>query len=133
MIKIQRGEQVSNGLGGFIASSISGLFGGGSFNPSVSAPPTKPSFSSGGSFMVGGNAGNDRNMLSLNGAPIANVSKGETIAVKRAGSGGVTINQSINVSTGVSQTVRAEISSMLPQLRQQSVDAVRDAQSRGAL
>ena len=48
-----------------------------------------------------------------------------------AAGAGVTINQTINVSTGVQQTVRAEISSMLPQIAEMSKSAVMDARRRG--
>lgn len=45
--------------------------------------------------------------------------------------GGVTINQNINVSTGVQQTVRAEMTNMLPQIAQAAKGAVLDAKRRG--
>lgn len=58
-------------------------------------------FASGGSFTVAGNSGIDRNTLSLNGAPIANVAKGETIAVSKAGGGGTVVNIYNNSGAGV--------------------------------
>ena len=45
--------------------------------------------------------------------------------------GGVTINQNINISTGVQQTVRTEIKSLMPQIAEQSKAAVLDAKRRG--
>ena len=45
--------------------------------------------------------------------------------------GGVTVNQTINISTGVSQTVRAEIAQMLPQIQDAAKSAVVDARRRG--
>lgn len=42
-------------------------------------------FANGGSFDVGGNAGRDRNVLSLNNQPVARVSKGETVNVSNGG------------------------------------------------
>lgn len=48
-----------------------------------------------------------------------------------AAGSGVTINQNINVSTGVQQTVRNEIQSMLPQIANASKAAVLDARRRG--
>lgn len=70
----QLGSNIGNDdlLQGLDSSSLSG--GGGDLK-----------FSTGGSFTVDGNAGIDRNTLSLNGAPIANVSKGERIDVGKAG------------------------------------------------
>lgn len=48
-----------------------------------------------------------------------------------SGRNGVTINQTINVSTGVQQTVRAEISQLMPQISQATKAAVMDARRRG--
>lgn len=47
--------------------------------------------------------------------------------------GGITIQNVINVSTGVSQTVRAEIANLMPQISSMTTEAVRDAQARGNL
>jgi len=49
------------------------------------------------------------------------------------GAGGVTIQNIINVSTGVSQTVRAEIASLMPQISAMTTQAVADAKARGAI
>ena len=45
--------------------------------------------------------------------------------------GGVVINQTINVTTGIQSTVRAEIASLMPQIAQAAKGAVVDARSRG--
>lgn len=45
--------------------------------------------------------------------------------------GGVVVNQTINVETGVSQTVRAEMLSLLPSIKQDTIQAVADARRRG--
>lgn len=45
--------------------------------------------------------------------------------------GSVTVNQTINLTTGVSQTVRAEVLNMLPQIAQAAKGAVVDAKRRG--
>tara|TARA_R110002096_G_scaffold110730_1_gene241769 strand:- start:987 stop:3392 length:2406 start_codon:yes stop_codon:yes gene_type:complete len=47
------------------------------------------------------------------------------------GGGGMVINQSINVSTGVAQTVRAEIANLLPAIRNDTMRAVADGKRRG--
>lgn len=71
------------GLGGGIIGTIGGLIG----------------FASGGSGTLGGRGGTDRNVLSLNGRPFANVSRGETLSVgsKTLGSrgGGASVVQPI--------------------------------------
>ena len=50
---------------------------------------------------------------------------------KLGGGNGVVVNQTINVSTGVQQTVRAEIVGLLPQIQEASKAAVLDARRRG--
>jgi hypothetical protein len=46
-------------------------------------------------------------------------------------SNGTVVNQVINVSTGVQQTVRAEIISLMPQIANAAKTAVADARQRG--
>jgi hypothetical protein len=48
-----------------------------------------------------------------------------------SGGDGVTINQTINVTTGVQQTVRNEIKTMLPQIAESAKAAVVDSKRRG--
>lgn len=100
------------GIGGTIASAILGSFGGGK---------KMKSYAVGTSYVP-----NDM---------IANIHKGEMIIpknqadqIRNGGMGGV--NQTINVSVGVQQTVRAEIMRMLPQLRGVAVAGVADANRR---
>ena len=47
------------------------------------------------------------------------------------GGGGVVVNQVINISTGVQQTVRAEIRQLMPQIADSAKAAVSDAKRRG--
>ena len=47
------------------------------------------------------------------------------------GGDGITINQTINVTTGVQQTVRAEIATLMPQIASAAKGAVADARMRG--
>lgn len=97
-------------LGGLVAS-VGSIFG----------------FSSGGSMTLGGNGGTDRNQLSLNGRPIANVSRGETLNVgtKALGgrSGGTTIVQNINVDGRNSVTPEGFARQILAISNQQAVQA----------
>jgi hypothetical protein len=77
-----------------------GLFGtgGGGFSGGSSAwasASAVPGFASGGSGVLGGFSGIDRNLLSLNGSPIARVSAGEMLRVTPANdraSGGTVVN-----------------------------------------
>ena len=48
-----------------------------------------------------------------------------------AGAGGPVVNQVINVDAGVSQTVRAEMLTMMPMFKAQAVDAIIDSRRRG--
>lgn len=58
---------------------------------------------------------------------------GTIVPNHQLGQGGtpVVVNQTINLSTGVSQTVRAEVLSMLPQITEATKGAVLDAKRRG--
>ena len=56
---------------------------------------------------------------------------GTVIPNKNMGGGGVIVQQTINVTTGVQQTVRNEIQTLLPQIAEVSKAAVLDARRRG--
>lgn len=56
---------------------------------------------------------------------------GTIIPNNKLGGGGVTVNQTINLSAGVSQTVRAEVIQMMPQIAENAKAAVLDARRRG--
>ena len=59
-------------------------------------------------------------------------SSGSIISNKRlSGGGGVTVNQTINVTTGVQQTVRSEIVNLMPQIANATKAAVADSRLRG--
>lgn len=58
-------------------------------------------------------------------------SSGSIVPNNKLGGGGVVVNQTINLSAGVSQTVRAEVMGMLPQIQEASKAAVLDARRRG--
>ena len=55
----------------------------------------------------------------------------QSIMSNGGGGGSVVVNQSINVSTGVAQTVRTEIKSLMPQIAEGTKNAVLDAKRRG--
>jgi hypothetical protein len=113
------------GGGGFNILSMFGLGGGGG---SVPLPPIVTravggSVSSGSPYLVGEN-GPELFMPSRSGSIIPDTSMSGS-------GGGVIVNQTINVSTGVQQTVRAEIQSLLPQISNAAKAAVIDAKRRG--
>lgn len=115
------GSALSSGLGsvfGSIGNGIKGLFG----------------FDSGGSMVLGGNGGIDQNTLALNGAPIAKVGRGEVLSIsptQSGGGGGITINQSFNLSMGVAAAVAAEFNAYMPKIQEQTRRAVAESQARG--
>ena len=124
LIKIAIQKQITGALSGL----FSGFGGGGS---SGGAPITASSGNAiGGSVQRGratlvGERGPELFIPSAQGGIVPNHALGG-----QSGDG-VTINQTINVSTGVSQTVRAEIASMLPQIQDAAKMAVVDAKRRG--
>lgn len=56
---------------------------------------------------------------------------GTVVPNSQLGGGGVTVVQNINITTGVQQTVRAEIKSLMPQIADSAKAAVLDAKRRG--
>ena len=118
---------------GFISKAIGGMFGdgqpsvGGGFNSPV-AGLTLPTANGGGYTGNGARAGG----LDGKGGRMAIIHPRETILDHTKGQGqGVTVVQNINVSAGVAQTVRAEMTTMLPQIGEYAKAAVLDARKRG--
>jgi phage-related minor tail protein len=63
--------------------------------------------------------------------PLQRGPNGKLGVAVNGGESGTTVNQVINISTGVQQTVRNEIRSMMPQIAEASKAAVVDAKRRG--
>lgn len=123
-----------------IRSMLAGIFAGGSgfnlgslfgFSSTAGyAPPTFGPRAMGGpvsanSPYIVGEKGPELFMPGRSGSIVPNNALGGNSG------GGVTINQTINVSTGVQQTVRAEIQQLLPQISNAAKNAVVDAKRRG--
>lgn len=110
---------------GFISDAIS-LFGG--------AAPGSSGSIFGGMKAIGGpvQAGNSY-IVGERGPELFVPSRTGSIVSndKMGGGGGVVVQQTINVSTGVQQTVRNEIQTLLPQIAEASKAAVLDARRRG--
>jgi hypothetical protein len=87
------------------------------------------------SFDGGGFTGNGARSGGLDGKGgfMAMVHPRETVVdhAKGQSTGGVTIVQNINVTTGVQQTVRAEIATLMPQIANAAKNAVADSRMRG--
>ena len=115
-----------------LVSSITGLFGGGGLAPSSSPRPQMRPRASGGPAYAGqsymtGEHGRELFVPSVNGRILS------AAQTNNAMSGGseVTVVQNINVSTGVQQTVRSEIRTLMPQIADAAKSAVADAKRRG--
>jgi len=118
-----------SGGGGFdfgkilsIGSSIFGFGGGGA--------PDVAGFANGGSLSprqpaIVGEKGPELFVPHTSGGIFTNRS------LNNMGGGGVSVNQTINIETGVSQTVRAEMLSLLPQIKSETIGAVIDSKKRG--
>ena len=106
----------------------------------------QPSTSTGGgagNIMTGGTTDNQlaRGGVATAGRPYLVGEKGAELFVPnrtgrvvpndQLGGGGVTVVQNINVTTGVQQTVRAEIANLLPQISNAAKAAVADSRMRG--
>ena len=104
---------MGGGVGGFLSSVLSGTrAGGGSVQ--------------GGNAYMTGESGRELFVPAQNGRILS------PAQTRMAGGGeAVTVVQNINISTGVQQTVRAEIKGMMPQIADNAKLAVLDAKRRG--
>lgn len=108
--------------------AITGAIGGGSTTPAPISSAVPVPRAIGGPVEAGspyfvGERGPEMFVPNQKGAIIPNS--------KMGGGGGVVVNQTINVSTGVQQTVRAEIATLMPQIANAAKGAVVDARMRG--
>jgi hypothetical protein len=120
---------------GFITSAVGGYFNANQVSgPSMplgtgSVRPQARTFAGGGYTGNGPRAGG----LDGKGGFMAMLHPRETVTdhTKRQSAGQVIVNQTINVTTGIQQTVRAEIVGLMPQIQEASKAAVLDAKRRG--
>jgi len=116
---------------GFISKAIGGMFG--PIDTTIT-PGVGNSYGLPASFNGGGYTGNGARAGGLDGkgGRMAMIHPRETVIDHTKGQGqGVTVVQNINVSAGVAQTVRAEMTTMLPQIGEYAKAAVLDARKRG--
>lgn len=103
------GAGASSGIGSLIGGAAPSAISGFSIDPALLA---LPGLAGGGSIGVGGNAGTDRNVMSINGQPVARINQGETINVvptnqrvnSAAGSNVMPLHQTINIDNRSSLT-----------------------------
>ena len=112
--------------------AITGSFGGGG---STTSTPTTATTYGGALVMEGGGFtgyGSRSGGVDGKGGFPAVLHPNETVIDHTKGqSSGVVVQQTINVTTGVQQTVRAEIVQLMPQIAQAAKGAVADARLRG--
>ena len=112
--------------------AITGSFGGGG---STTSTPTTATTYGGALVMEGGGftgMGSRSGGVDGKGGFPAILHPNETVIDHTKGqSSGVVVQQTINVTTGVQQTVRAEIVQLMPQIAQAAKSAVADARLRG--
>ena len=106
---------IQKSITGPLAGAMDGFFSGGGKAIGGSVQSGKP-------YMVG-ERGAEMFVPNQSGSIIPNNQMG--------GGGGTIINQVINVTTGVQQTVRAEIMTLMPQIANAAKSAVADAKLRG--
>ena len=134
LIKMLVQKYIVDAAFGFITNSFSSGSSSGSTvgmrqdAPAVPVIPDKPfSFEGGGFTGYGARSGG----IDGRGGFPAILHPNESVIDHNRGGGGVVVNQTINVSTGVQQTVRAEIATLMPQIANAAKGAVADARMRG--
>lgn len=131
-------QMLFNAISGFFGGFGGGANAGGAAGVSSSAPtgsklslfnkPTNAQF-----LADGGNVQRGRTyMVGERGVELFTPNQSGAIVPNDAlGGNGVVVNQTINVSTGVAQTVRTEIAQLMPDIARASKNAVLDARRRG--
>jgi uncharacterized membrane-anchored protein YhcB (DUF1043 family) len=113
--------QIQRSITGPLSDALGSLFSGG--QAPVTGKAIGGSVSAGSPYMVG-ERGPEMFIPNSSGAIVPNDKL-------QQGQGAPTIVQNINISTGVSQTVRTEIMSMLPRITEATKAAVADSRRRG--
>ena len=122
-------KYITDQLFGFATRAISASFGAPVVASNVEGGAVVGTRANGGSVMGGkpylvGERGAELFVPNRSGTIVPNDQLGR-------GSTPVVINQTINLSTGVAQTIRAEVMNMLPQITEATKGAVLDAKRRG--
>lgn len=129
----QTGSVSGGGLGGILSGVLGGISGASGGGGLGSILP----FANGGVvnganvFPIGGNTG----VMGEAGpeAILPLTRKGGKLGVQSSGGSGGGIVQNINITTGVQQTVQAEIKRLMPDIKQAAVSGVQDASNRNKM
>lgn len=128
LIRMAIRKYITDQIFGFATKAISSAFGAPVVGSGVEGGAVLPGKAMGGAVQRGrpyivGERGAELFVPSRSGSIIPND--------KLGGGAGVVVNQTINLSTGVAQTVRTEVLGMLPQIAEAAKGAVYDARRRG--
>ena len=124
----------------FLMSAVTGFFAGGGSVAPTNMGNTTLSHAGGGSISRYGRAGGGMAMPTLVGERGPELFVPHTAGVVRnnhdtknmmGGGPPVIVNQNINIETGVAQTVRAEVMSMMPRIKSETIQAMVDGKRRG--
>jgi hypothetical protein len=129
-------KQIADRVYNMIPARLGG--GGGGSSSAIEVQPGMTDFSSGVPVEFIGNGGGFTGHGSRSGGVDGKGGFGailhpnETVIDHTKGQGmGVVVNQTINITTGVQQTVRAEIANLMPQISEATKAAVADSKIRG--
>ena len=129
MIRMAIQQQVTGVLAGALGGVFGGIFGGGG---GISGGAGTAGVYYPAPRAMGGQVNkNTPYMVGERGRELFVPNQSGSIVPNNQIGGGVVVNQTINLSTGVQQTVRAEMTNMLPQIAQAAKGAVLDAKRRG--
>ena len=134
LIKMLIQKYIVDAAFGFITTAIGGTQAGINSSAGYSAGMGDPFASNFGGKAIGGSVQRGQPyMVGERGMEmfIPNQSGSIVSNDKLNNGGGVVVNQTINVTTGVQQTVRAEIATLMPQIASAAKNAVADARMRG--
>ena len=109
-------QRIVNGIMGFVGKAFPALA------PAIAGAKAMGGPVTGGKAYLVGERGPELVVPQRNAQVIPN---------NQMGGGGVTVVQNISISTGVQQTVRNEIKSLMPQIADSAKAAVLDARRRG--
>ena len=129
LIRMAVKKYVTDQIFGFATRAISTAFGAPIVASNVEGGAVVGARANGGSVMAG-----KPYMVGEKGAELFVPNRsGNIVPNHELGKGGtpIVVNQTINLSTGVAQTVRAEVLNMLPQIAESTKGAVLDAKRRG--
>jgi hypothetical protein len=91
LLRIMIQKMIVQAIGSSIGiPGVPGMAGGGTV--------PVPGYAQGGAMILGGRGGRDRNLLSMNGLPIARVSRGETLSIQPANANGMGMTVPVNVT-----------------------------------